>query len=147
MQQTLEILALVVVGTLVGAEFSVAAFFGPILGRLPDDGFGAARAESARLFGRVMPFWYVAGWALLAGVAAVSGGSQRWLFGAGAVLMVVTVLLSVVVLVPINNRIAAWRNPGEASRALAARWDRLHWLRVAILALVFVLLGLGCVNA
>ncbi|MGB3477072.1 MAG: DUF1772 domain-containing protein [Mycobacterium sp.] len=146
MKQMVEILALVVVGTLVGSEFAVAAFFRPILGRLPDDAFWAARGDGAGLLGKVMPFWYLASFALLLGVAAVAG-SQRWLIGAGAILMVAVVLLSVVVLVPINNKIAAWRAPDEGSRVLAARWDRLHWLRVAMLAVIFVLLAIGVVQA
>lgn len=146
MKQIVEILALVVVGTLLGSEFAVAAFLRPILGRLPDDAFLAARGDGAGLLGKVMPFWYLASFALLLGVAAVAG-SQRWLIGAGAILMVAVVILSVAVLVPINNKIAAWRAPDEVSRVLAARWDRLHWLRVAMLAVIFVLLAIGVVQA
>ncbi|MFL0178210.1 MULTISPECIES: DUF1772 domain-containing protein [unclassified Mycobacterium] len=146
MKQIVEILALVVVGTLLGSEFAVAAFLRPILGRLPDDAFWVARGDGAGLLGKVMPFWYLASFALLLGVAAVAG-SQRWLIGAGAILMVAVVILSVAVLVPINNKIAAWRAPDEVSRVLAARWDRLHWLRVAMLAVIFVLLAIGVVQA
>jgi Domain of unknown function (DUF1772) len=46
-------------------------------------------------------------------------------------------------LVPINNRIAAWPAAGELSRELANRWDRLHWVRVAILAVLFVVLAVA----
>ncbi|WP_408066295.1 anthrone oxygenase family protein [[Mycobacterium] nativiensis] len=140
-----ELLALVVVGTLVGSEFAVAAFFRPILGRLPDDAFWAARGDGAGLLGKVMPFWYLTSFALLVAVGVVAD-SQRRLIAAGAGLMILVVVLSVAVLVPINNRIAASRT-SEVSRVLAARWDRLHWLRVAMLAVVFVLLGIGVLNA
>ncbi len=146
MKQIVEILALLVVGALVGSEFSVAAFFRPILGRLPDDAFWAARGDSAGLLGKVMPFWYLASFALLAAVGVVAD-SQRWLIGVGAGLMVAVVVLSVVVLVPINNKIAAWRTTDDVSRALAARWDRLHWLRVVLLAVTYLLLVIGVVNA
>lgn len=146
MKQIVEILALVVVGALVGSEFSVAAFFRPILGRLPDDAFRAARGDGAGLLGKAMPFWYLASFALLVAVGVVAD-SQRWLIGVGAGLMVAVVMLSVTVLVPINNKIAAWRSTDEVSRALAARWDRLHWLRVAMLAVIYVLLVIGVVNA
>lgn len=146
MKQIVEILALVVVGALVGSEFAVAAFFRPVVGRLPDDAFWAARGDGAGLLGKVMPFWYLTALALLVGAAAVAG-PQRWLIGAGVGLMVVVALLSVLVLVPINNKIAAWRSADEVSRVLAARWDRLHWLRVAMLAVIFVLLVVGVVNA
>ena len=142
MTEILEILAIVLVGTLVGSEFAVAAFVRPILGRLPDDAFWAARGDGAGLLGKVMPFWYLASFALLVAVGVVAD-SQRWLIGVAAALMVAVVLLSVVVLVPINNKIAAWRSVDDVSRELAARWDRLHWLRVALLSAAFVLLLVG----
>nr|CRL79449.1 hypothetical protein CPGR_02642 [Mycolicibacter nonchromogenicus] len=145
MKQSVELVALVVVGTLVGAEFAVAAFLRPIFDRLPDDAFRVARGGGAGLMGKVMPFWYVASFALLAVLVAVVG-SQRWLIGAGVALMAAVVVLSVAVLVPINNKIAAWRTADDVSRALAARWDRLHWVRVAMLAVIFVLLAVGVVN-
>lgn len=65
------ILAVVVVGTMAGSEFAVAAFVNPIVGRLSDDAFRAARSDGARLLGRVMPFWYLASLALLV-VAALA---------------------------------------------------------------------------
>jgi hypothetical protein len=141
-KQIVEILAISVTGILVGAEFAVAAFLNPILGRLPDDERRAARADGARMLGRLMPFWYFAAFALLVAVAVVAD-SQRRLVGTGVGLMAVAVLLSVAVLVPINNRIAA----GEVSTRLVARWDRLHRLRVAILATLFVELVTGALNA
>lgn len=142
MKQIVEILAISVTGILVGSEFVVAAFLNPILGRLPDDARRSARADAARWLGRLMPFWYLTAFALLVAVAVVAD-SQRRLVGTGVGLMAVVVLLSVAVLVPINNRVAA----GEGSAALVARWDRLHWLRVAILAVLFVLLVIGALNA
>lgn len=140
--EIVEILALLTVGTLVGSEFAVTAFVHPILGRLPADAFRAARSDGARLLGRVMPLWYLASFALLVATAVVAG-PQRGLIAAGVALMAVVVLMSVTVMVPINNRVAA----GEVSRPLVARWDRLHWLRVAILAILFVVLVIGALNA
>jgi len=140
-----EILAVLVAGTLVGSEFAVAAFFHPILGRLPDDAFRTVRADVARLLGRVMPFWYLASAVLLVAATAVAG-PQRLLIGTAVGLMVIVVLLTVVVMVPINNRIAAWSGTGEVSRPLAARWDRLHLVRVTILAVMSVLLVIGALR-
>lgn len=141
------ILAVSVAGTLAGSEFAVAAFLHPIVGRLSDDAFRAARSDAARLLGRVMPFWYMASAALLVAAAAAVAGPQRWLIGTGAGLMALIVLMTVTIMVPINNRIAAWRTTGEVSRPLAARWDRLHWSRVAMLAALFVLLVAGVLGA
>lgn len=50
---------------------------------------------------------------------------------------------TVTMLVPINNRIAKWPATGELSRELAARWDRLHRLRVAVLVLLFAVLAVA----
>jgi hypothetical protein len=60
-----------------------------------------------------------------------------------AVLMALVVLLTVTMLVPINNHIGAWSQAADVDRDLARRWDRLHWLRVAILVVLFVLLVIG----
>jgi len=142
MTEIVWILAISMAGTLVGAEFAVAAFLHPILGRLDGDAFRAARGDAARLLGRVMPFWYLAS-AVLLGAVVVVAGSQRWLIGTGLGLMAVVVLMTVTLMVPINNRIGA----GEVSRPLVVRWDRLHGLRVAMLAAMFVLLAIGALNA
>jgi hypothetical protein len=66
---------------------------------------------------------------------------SRSAFAVGAVaLMVAAVLLTVTTLVPINNRIGRWQTDADVSRDLAGRCDRLHWLRVALLAALFLLL-------
>lgn len=139
MKEIVEILAVLVIGPLLGVEFAVAAFVNPIIGRLATEGFRVARSDSSRVLGRVMPFWYATATALLVGVAMVAG-PQRGIVGIGVGLMGLVVLLSVTVLVPINNRIAAWPATGEVSRQDAARWDRLHWLRVVLVAGACVLL-------
>lgn len=141
MKEAIQILAVLVTGSMVGVEFGVAAFTHPLLARLPDDAFRAARSESSRVMGKVMPFWYFTSLALLV-AAAVTARSP--LIGAAVVLMTAAMLLTVTVLVPINNRVAAWPAGGEVSYELAGRWDRLHWVRVALLATLFALLTVGC---
>ena len=137
MIELIEIAALLVVGPLVGVEFGVAAVFNPLLAKLPDAAFRQARGGGSRLLGAVMPFWYLGALALLIAVAALSRSG----FAVGAVaLMAAAVLLTVTTLVPINNRIGRWQTDADVSRDLAGRWDRLHWLRVALLAALFLLL-------
>jgi hypothetical protein len=143
MTEIVEMLVLVIAGPLVGVEFAVAAFANPIFGRLPDDAYAQARSDGSRLLGKVMPFWYVATLALLVVAAIVTSGA--WPFTAAATLMALVVLMTVTVLVPINNRIGAWSSSNDASRDLAARWDRLHWLRVAMLGAMLALLTVGVV--
>lgn len=143
MEDIVKIVALVITGPMVGVEFGVAAFTHPIFSRLPDDPYRQARSDSSRLLGRVMPFWYVATLVMLI-VAAVVAPSKG-LLTAAAVLMAFAVLLSVTMLVPINNRIGAWSDAADVSRDLARRWDRLHWLRVALLVVLFVVLAIAVV--
>ncbi|MHC9296527.1 DUF1772 domain-containing protein [Mycobacterium sp. LTG2003] len=140
MNEIIEILVVLVIGALVGVEFGVTAFSHPILERLPDAAYSQGRSASARILGRVMPFWY--GLAVLLLLSAVAVRPQP-LFIAAALVMGAVMLLTFTVLVPANNRVAAWAGPADVSHELAGRWDRLHWLRVALLAVVFVLLVVG----
>ncbi|KHO26897.1 hypothetical protein QQ44_04880 [Mycolicibacterium setense] len=144
MNEIVQILAVIITGPLLGVEFGVAAFTNPILRRLPDAAYRQARGTGAGILGTVMPFWYAGAIALLIGAAAWSAGP---LLITAVVLMGLVMLLSVTTLVPINNRVAAGfggaengdENPDQFHE-LARRWDRLHWLRVALLAAAFVLL-------
>jgi hypothetical protein len=140
-EEIVNIVALVITGPMVGVEIAVAAFTNPIFDRLPDDAYRQARSDGSRVLGRVMPFWYVATLAVLIVAAVVTSGA--WLLTVAAVLMALVVLLTVTMLVPINNHIGAWSQAADVDRDLARRWDRLHWLRVAILVVLFVLLVIG----
>jgi hypothetical protein len=133
----IEIVALVLVGPLVGVEFGVAAFTNPLVAKLPDDAFRQVRSGGSRLLGAVMPFWYIGTLVVLIAAAAFS---KSYLVIAATALLAAALLLTVTTLVPINNRIGRWQTNADVSRDLAGRWDRLHWLRVALLAVVWLLL-------
>ncbi|GAA4965730.1 hypothetical protein GCM10023238_36740 [Streptomyces heliomycini] len=49
----------VVVGLMVGVEFSVAFVMNPIFNALPEDSGQLGRAHGGRMLGAVMPFWYL----------------------------------------------------------------------------------------
>jgi hypothetical protein len=144
MEHIAQVLTVVVVGALVGVEFGVAAFTNPILERLPDDAYRQARAAGSRILGTVMPFWYAAAAALLIADAVLAPATGAI---AAVVLMAVVMVLTLTTLVPINNRVAAWAGAGSdeapTSRDLARRWDRLHWVRVALLLAIFVLVAMS----
>ncbi|MEV0673672.1 DUF1772 domain-containing protein [Mycobacterium sp. NPDC050441] len=140
MEEIVQILAVIVTGPLLGVEFGVAAFTNPILRRLPDAAYRQARGTGSRILGTAMPFWYFGAVALLIAAAVWSPGP---LLITAVVLMGLVMVLSVTTLVPINNRVAAGFSGDEDPdqfHELARRWDRLHWLRVALLAAAFVLL-------
>lgn len=143
MERVIAIVALVLTGPLVGVELGVAAFTNPIFAKLPEDAFRQARSGGSRLLGCVMPFWYIGTLVVLIAGAALS---HDVLAVTAVALMGAAMLLTVTVLVPINNRIGAWRSDSDVNRDLASRWDRLHWVRVGILIAMFIALAAGVVG-
>ena len=102
-----------------GHEFCVAAFVEPVLRRLP----------VAKSLGTAMPFWYAASLLLTLG--------DWWLLrtnavATAAVLQLLVLVGTLMLLVPINNRLASGALQG-GWLADARRWDRLHRVRVAML--------------
>ncbi|RMB82547.1 DUF1772 domain-containing protein [Streptomyces shenzhenensis] len=144
MLSALEIFTTVVVGVMVGVEFSVAFFVNPILDGLPDDSALRGRSHGARLLGAVMPVWYITSLVLVA-VWAVAGWHHH---GAGlvvtaAALLILSVIMSILLLVPINNRGRTWtadNRPADWKQQMN-RWDRLHYVRVAVIIAAFALLA------
>ncbi|MCP9211806.1 DUF1772 domain-containing protein [Streptomyces cucumeris] len=146
MESTLAVVTVVVVGLLVGVEFAVAVFLNLIFKRLPGDGGLVGRTEGARILGGVMPFWYIGSVVLGAVWAGLTWGDPgAGLVAAAAALLVLSVLMSIVLLVPINSRVARWTKdslPADWKEQLG-RWDRFHYGRVGVIVTAFVLLVLG----
>ena len=119
-----------------------AVFVNPILLRLPAGYSLEARADGGRVLGRVMPFWYSGSLLLTAGLAAATwGGPAGDAAVAAAALLAVSVVMSITLLVPINNRSVTWtadHHPADW-REQQQRWDRLHYARVAVIVAGFVL--------
>jgi uncharacterized membrane protein len=142
MLTALEVFTTVVVGVMVGVEFAVSFFINPILNGLPGDNGLRARTHGARLGGAVMPFWYITS-LVLVGVWAVAG----WHHGTGlvvtaAALLILSVIMSILLLVPINNRVKTWtpeNRPADWKEQMN-RWDRFHYVRVAVIIAAFALL-------
>ena len=144
MLSALQIVTTVVVGLMVGVEFCVAFVINPIFNALPGDSGQLGRAHGGRMLGAVMPFWYISSLVLVA-VWAIA----RWhhhgngLTVTAGVLLIVSVIMSVLLLVPINNRGKTWtpeNRPADWKQQMH-RWDRYHYVRVAILIAAFALLA------
>src|ERR1700742_3787188 len=142
MLTALAVVTTTVVGLMVGVEFSVAVFVNRMLLSLAAGPAQEGRAWGGRVLGRVMPFWYFGSLALVAGLAAAGWNKP----GAGAAvaaaaLLAVSVVMSITLLVPINNRSVTWTADDHPAdwREQQQRWDRLHYLRVAVLIAAFVL--------
>jgi uncharacterized membrane protein len=143
MLNALEVVTTVVVGVMVGVEFSVAFVINRILNALPEDSGQLGRAHGGRMLGAVMPVWYTTSLVLVA-VWAVAGWHHH---GTGLVvtagaLLLLSVVMSILLLVPINNRSRTWTpdNRPDDWKEQAKRWDRYHYVRVAVIIAAFALL-------
>ncbi|MFH9554511.1 anthrone oxygenase family protein [Streptomyces sp. NPDC017435] len=143
MLNALEVFTTVIVGLMVGVEFSVAFVMNRIFNALPEDSDQLARAHGGRMLGALMPFWYIGSLALSA-VWAIAGWDRR---GAGlvviaAALLIASVIMSLLLLVPINNQGKTWtpeNRPADWKEQMN-RWDRYHYVRVALIVAAFAFL-------
>ncbi|MDX2563175.1 DUF1772 domain-containing protein [Streptomyces sp. TX20-6-3] len=143
MLNALEVFTTVVVGLMVGVEFSVAFIMNRILDALPEDSGQLGHAHGGRMLGALMPVWCIGSLVLVA-VWAVAGWHHQ---GAGLVvtaggLLILSVVMSILLLVPINNRNKTWtpdNRPADWKEQLQ-RWNRYHYVRVAVIVAAFTLL-------
>jgi len=146
--QTLNVIAILVAGLMVGCELSIAAFVHPTLDTLPDNVHRPAASAIARVMGTVMPFWYALTFLLTLAEVVIrwhqSGRLPIWI-AASAVLWMLVIVYTITTLVPINNRIASWEKsaPPPDWKTYRRRWDMLHRWRVALLTIAFTLLIVG----
>ncbi|WP_043674109.1 DUF1772 domain-containing protein [Streptomyces xylophagus] len=144
MLNALEVFTTVVVGLMVGVEFSVAFVINRILDALPEDSGQLGRAHGGRMLGALMPFWYI-GSLVLAAVWAVAEWHHPGvgLVVTAAALLIVSVIMSILLLVPINNQGKTWtpENRPDDWKEQMNRWDRYHYVRVAVIIAAFTLLA------
>ena len=143
MNLLLSTVAIVSIGLMIGVEFAVWVFINPALRKLADQSRAQAVLLFARILGKAMPFWYASNLVLL----LVEWMYLRHAWGApllavAAGLWVLAILLSLVFLVPINNRLAREESHATADYAHREhkRWDSLHRVRVVVLGVAMVLL-------
>ncbi|MGW2768804.1 anthrone oxygenase family protein [Streptomyces sp. NPDC000994] len=143
MLSALEVITTVVVGLMVGVEFSVAFVMNPIFNALPEDSNQLAHSHGGRMLGAVMPVWYIGSLVLVA-IWAVAGWHHHGtgLVVTAAALLIVSVIMSILLLVPINNRGKTWTpdNRPDDWKQQMKRWDRYHYVRVAVIVAAFALL-------
>jgi hypothetical protein len=142
MYQTIDLIGVLATMLLTGSELAVGAFVHPVLSKLQDAAHAEAAKPLARLLGKVMPFWCAVA-LLLAIVSLLTyavGTGSWWACLSSAILLAVTVPFSLICLVPINNRIAAWDLNALPSdwKNDRRRWDQYHSIRIVILVLASV---------
>jgi uncharacterized membrane protein len=151
MNELLMLLVLLCSSLLVGNEFAVGVFINPSFSRLPDVAQAFAARETARIYGKVMPFWMIANFllcTLLTFLVADRYSIQWWSYLAGTVLFALVVVFSVIFPVPVNNKIAGWDPndlPGDW-RELRRRFDQYHFVRIVMLLITLACLVFGTIS-
>ncbi len=142
MTSILAIATILCIGLMIGTEFAVSAFINPVLQKLDD----RTRLAIIRLFaaklGFAMPFWYgLSLLLLLAETILLRHQPQFPLLGAATAIWVAVIVLTLLFLVPINNRMAQISPDTPSRDALAEhkKWDSMHRVRVAALATAMLL--------
>lgn len=143
----MDILALLLLGTLTGNELAVGAFVHPALTRLPDDQHAAGAQSLARSYGKAGPPWYAATLTALTVSAwrKKAGHPGKSALAVSAALMLASLVFTILRLVPINSRVASWDlamlpPDWKADRAL---WDRRHAGRIGLLCASLAALAFG----
>lgn len=136
MTSSLYIATTICIGLLIGTEFAVSVFINPVLQKLDDRAHAKAISLFATRLGHAMPLWYGLSLVLLI-IETITERHEpgSTLLIASCAIWFAAILLSVLVLVPINNRMMrldAKSFPQEAQRE-HQRWTTLHHLRVAAL--------------
>jgi len=146
MELILGITTTMSIGLMIGTEFAVSAFVNPILEKLNE----SARAHATRLFarklGKVMPFWYSLNLLLLIGEAiTVRQHSGMAFLATASVIWASVIVLTLILLVPINNRIVKMDSATftDSLRREHVRWDRLHRWRVLAIGVAMICMLAG----
>jgi uncharacterized membrane protein len=143
-----DIATAAVVGLMAGNEFAVATFVHPQLYKSDDGTHAKIAALLARVLGKAMPLWYGFALVLILGAAfehrPISSGPGLFLILAAS-LWAVTIVFTIAMLVPINNRIAKMdpEHPYDCWLQDRRRWDQFHQVRVMLLIMAFLLLLTG----
>jgi len=152
MEKTLEVLALIVVGWVAGAESGSWACVQPLVPRLSYEHQVALEKGLLRTFGRVMPVLMPLG-AILLGVLVVASRDAPpivfWLRVVAVAFVAITIVTTLTINVPINVRTGRWE-PSHDERewtAMRARWRGFQGLRAVLLVVAFGLMVVATVLA
>jgi uncharacterized membrane protein len=133
----LDTITITSAGLMVGNELAVSAFVNPAVWQLESGPQAQGLSVLARSLGRVMPVWYGLCLALLALESFLHRHQAALLPMLTATLIWAGVIVfSIVVLVPINDRIARLNKaaPAPGWKHDHKKWDSLHRFRILLLA-------------
>jgi len=139
----LNVATIVCIGLMIGTEFAVSAFINPVLRKLESGLQMHVIRLFARKLGFVMPFWYgLCLLLLLVETFVFRHQSQVPLLAVASGIWVLVIILTLLFLVPINNRLARSETSAMIDRALKdhRKWEVMHRMRVLALTTAMILL-------
>jgi uncharacterized membrane protein len=143
----LDIATSACIGALVGVELAVSLLMNPIVWKLESFSQAVALRILAARLGKVMPAWYI----LTCFLLILEALHQRGKPGAGLlvaanVLWILTMIFTVVILVPVNIRLALINADKftDGVKQEHIRWDSFHRVRIVVvfLAMICFLVGI-----
>lgn len=143
--QIFDLVTVLCTVAMTGTEFTIAMILNPALDQLDEATWLRTVPVLAKTMGRAMPIWYALGFVLIGTQTYLRFDTpSRWWLFTSAALWAASILYSVTMLVPINNRIAS-ATAGSAPSVMIEheRWDALHRWRVALLVVSVACLLIG----
>ncbi|HMH16488.1 MAG TPA: DUF1772 domain-containing protein [Edaphobacter sp.] len=140
----LEIFTILCTGLMIGNELTVSLFINPVIWQLDDHAQAKALSLFGRLLGKVMPLWYALCLVLMIAEAYLRRHQPGFpLILTAIIFWIAIILYSIVVLVPINNRIVALSIASSLPThwlAETKKWDTLHRWRILFLIIAMICL-------
>jgi uncharacterized membrane protein len=146
----IELVSLLLVGWIAGAELGSWCCVQPVVGRQAYEQYVAAEQGMLRTFGRIMPVLMPLSGVLTIALVIMSREERSidlWLRVAAATCIAVTVVTTLTVNVPINTRTAGWQLTNNASewQQMRERWHLFQGIRGGLFLAAFVLLAIPLV--
>lgn len=139
---TLDLVTIVVIGLMVGTELTVSLFINPVIWQLDPAAQSRALSLFARRLGFVMPFWYATCLILLIAETVLRRGTVAFpTLLSATTLWAATIVYTVALLVPINNRVATLDTGDSFQQWIKdhKRWDGFHRLRIVLILIALVM--------
>jgi Domain of unknown function (DUF1772) len=139
----LDVVTILLVGLMIGNELAVSLFVNPVMWQLDNRSQTQALNLFARILGKAMPTWYALCLVLMLVEAYVRRHEQGLaLLMIAASIWIVVILLTVMLLVPINNRVSAMTPEifAASGKIEHKKWDTMHRWRVLALTVAMVCL-------
>jgi uncharacterized membrane protein len=144
----LEVVTLVAIGWLSGAE--IGSWFGiqPIVSKLPYEQQMELEQSMLKTYGKIMPILMPFGAVMVILLAIYSRndpGIVMWLRTAAAIFIAITIVTTLTINVPINNLTADWKitDPLEKWTKLRTRWHLFQGIRGGLFLASFIMLAIA----